>query len=631
MLKILLIDDEKGTRKLLSISLRNEGYDVITADNGKSGLELFRQESPSIVLTDIKMPGMDGTDVLKKIKQIDPDTEVIILTGYGDMEKAVKSIQLDASDFISKPIKKDVLSGALRRAEAKLKIKQTLKHYTSNLEKAVKEKTEALEKSHEEMKAICDITYSLDGKKYLAEAFDLIIERIKDIFLFEEAVPLIFNKAKDEFIKIDGYRCPQSENKKELISVLNSIGYPIDIAELSAMGYDWLKRFENYKSLSVVPISRNNDIAGGVILLASDANVFSKDDLGFFYLMLSQVADDIRRIALNEERLKGLDDKVKMFSGFGGIIGKDYKMRQIYNLILDIAPTSATVLIQGESGSGKELVARAVHLHSHKKDNCFVVVNCSAYPHTLIESELFGHEKGAFTGAAHKKIGRFELADEGTLFLDEIGEIPLMSQVKLLRFLQFQKLERLGGTETIGVNVRIIAATNKDLQKEVEKGNFREDLYYRLNVIPINIPPLRVRRNDISLLVEYFIEKLNAQGNKKVKGISSEAMKLLVDYRWPGNVRELENIIEHSFILAKDEYITKQNFPHNILFNVDNIDKEKKISSFQENERKFLTKVLEEYQWNKSQAAKKLNISRSTLYAKLKKYNLNYVDKERLL
>jgi YesN/AraC family two-component response regulator len=189
VLKILLIDDEKGTRKLLSISLRNEGYDVITADNGKSGLELFRQESPSIILTDLQMPGMDGIDVLRRIKQINPDTEVIVITGFGDMEKAVKSIQFEASDFITKPIKKDALSGALRRAEAKLKVKQALKHYTFNLEKAVKEKTQALEKSHKEMKAICDITYSLDGKKYLAEAFDLIIERIKDIFLFEEAVP----------------------------------------------------------------------------------------------------------------------------------------------------------------------------------------------------------------------------------------------------------------------------------------------------------------------------------------------------------------------------------------------------------------------------------------------------------
>jgi len=622
VLKLLLIDDEEGIRKLLSISLRDDGYDVITAENGERGIELFKKEEPSIVLTDIKMPGMNGIEVLKKIKQINPDTEIIIITGYGDLEKAVKSIQLDASDFIEKPINKHTLSMALRRAEAKLKTRQKLKRYTLNLETAVKEKTEALEKSHKEIKAICNVTYNLGDKKYLADAFDFIIERIKDIFLFEEVMPFVFNREKDGFVNVDGYRCPSVEDKEELVSFINSICTPMDIGELNPFGCRWLKNYANYKSLSVVPIGKK-DIAGGVILLASDVNVFSKDDSRFFHLMLSQVAGDIRRIALNEERLKGLDEKVKTFSGFGGIIGKDHKMRQIYNLILDIAPTNATVLIQGESGSGKELIAKAVHSYSRRKEGRFVIVNCSAYPHTLLESELFGHEKGAFTGATHKKIGRFELANKGTLFLDEIGEIPLISQVKLLRFLQFQKFERLGGTKTIDVDARVITATNKDLSKEVEKGNFREDLYYRLNVIPVNVPPLRVRRSDISLLVEYFLQKLNSRGDKKVKGISSNAMNLLINYSWPGNVRELENIIEHSFILTKDEYINEQNFPPNI-FSI--ADKEDTISSFQENERKFLTGVLEEYQWNKSQVAKKLNISRSTLYAKLKKYNLNHVD-----
>jgi len=622
VLKLLLIDDEEGIRKLLSISLRDDGYDVITAENGERGIELFKKEEPSIVLTDIKMPGMNGIEVLKKIKQINPDTEIIIITGYGDLEKAVKSIQLDASDFIEKPINKHTLSMALRRAEAKLKTRQKLKRYTLNLETAVKEKTEALEKSHKEIKAICNVTYTLGDKKYLADAFDFIIERIKDIFLFEEVMPFVFNREKDGFVNVDGYRCPSVEDKEELVSFINSICTPMDIGELNPFGCRWLKNYANYKSLSVVPIGKK-DIAGGVILLASDVNVFSKDDSRFFHLMLSQVAGDIRRIALNEERLKGLDEKVKTFSGFGGIIGKDHKMRQIYNLILDIAPTNATVLIQGESGSGKELIAKAVHSYSRRKEGRFVIVNCSAYPHTLLESELFGHEKGAFTGATHKKIGRFELANKGTLFLDEIGEIPLISQVKLLRFLQFQKFERLGGTKTIDVDARVITATNKDLSKEVEKGNFREDLYYRLNVIPVNVPPLRVRRSDISLLVEYFLQKLNSRGDKKVKGISSNAMNLLINYSWPGNVRELENIIEHSFILTKDEYINEQNFPPNI-FSI--ADKEDTISSFQENERKFLTGVLEEYQWNKSQVAKKLNISRSTLYAKLKKYNLNHVD-----
>jgi len=620
MLKILLIDDEAGIRKLLGISLRNEGYDVITAENGKRGIELFEQETPSIVLTDIKMPETDGIDILKRIKQINPEAEVIVITGHADMKLAVKSLQLEASDFITKPVSDEALSIALKRAEEKLRIKKKLKNYTYELEKAVKEKTGELEKSYKEMETLCDITRGISEKKSLGEAFDFIIDRTKKIVSFEEIIPLILNEEKNGFVEAAGHRRPEAEDRENFVSTIAaSIRLPMNIDELRIKGYPWLKSFDTYKSLSVVPIIKEKDIVGGVILLASAHTVFSGKDLRFFYLMLSQVAGIIRRIALNNEKMKELENKVKMFSGYGGIIGKDHKMQQLYRLISDIAPTDATVLIQGESGSGKELVARAVHLHSYRKDKPFVVVNCSAYPQTLLESELFGHEKGAFTGATHLKIGRFESADKGTLFLDEIGEIPSMSQVKLLRFLQFQKFERLGGVNTIGVDIRVIAATNKDLKKEVENGNFREDLYYRLNVIPINIPPLRVRRNDISLLIEHFLKRLNSQGNKKIKEVSSEAMDILMNYGWPGNVRELENIIEHAFILTKDELISEQSLPLDIY---SSCKQSKKISSFQENERKFLIRVLEEYRWNKLQVAKKLNISRSTLYAKLKKYNI---------
>jgi len=620
MLKILLIDDEAGIRKLLSISLRSEGYDVITAENGKRGIELFEQEAPSIVLTDIKMPGTDGISILRRIKEINPETEVIVITGDGDMKLAVKSLQLDASDFITKPISEEALSVALKRAEEKLKIKKRLKNYTYNLEKAVKEKTGELEKSYKEMESLCDITRSTSEKKSLGEAFDFIIDQTKNILSFEEIAPLILNKEKKGFVKVNGYKELSIEDREGLISNISLMRHPMNIDELGARGYPWLKSFDGYESISLVPIIKENEVIGVVILLASEHIVFSRKDLRFLYLMLSQVAGIIRRIALNNEKMNELENKVKMFSGYGGIVGKDHKMQKLYKLILDIAPTDATVLIHGESGSGKELVARAVHLHSYRKDNPFVVVNCSAYPQTLLESELFGHEKGAFTGATHRKLGRFELADKGTLFLDEIGEIPLMSQVKLLRFLQFQKFERLGGMETLEVDIRVVAATNKDLKKEVENGNFREDLYYRLNVIPINIPPLRVRRNDISLIVEHFLKRLNLRGNKKVKGISSEAMDTLMRYNWPGNVRELENIIEHAFILTKNEFISGQSLPLDI-YSI--VNKEQKISSFQENEKKFLARVLEEYKWNKLQVAKKLNISRSTLYAKLKKYNIH--------
>jgi len=416
MLKILLIDDEAGIRNLLSISLRSEGYDVITAENGKRGIELFEQEAPSIVLTDIKMPGTDGIGVLRRIKEIHPETEVIVITGDGDMKLAVKSLQLDASDFITKPISKEALSVALKRAEEKLKIKKRLKNYTYNLEKAVKEKTGELEKSYKEMESLCDITRRTSEKKSLGEAFDFIIDQTKNILSFEEIAPLILNKEKKGFVKLNGYRELSIEDREGLISNIALMRHPMNIDELRDSGYPWLKSFDGYESCSLVPIIKEDEVVGVVILLASEHIVFSGKDLRFFYLMLSQVAGIIRRIALNNEKMKELENKVKMFSGYGGIVGKDHKMQQLYKLILDIAPTDATVMIQGESGSGKELVARAVHLHSYRKDEPFIVVNCSAYPQTLLENELFGHEKGAFTGATHRKLGRFELADKGTLF-----------------------------------------------------------------------------------------------------------------------------------------------------------------------------------------------------------------------
>jgi two-component system response regulator HydG len=278
-------------------------------------------------------------------------------------------------------------------------------------------------------------------------------------------------------------------------------------------------------------------------------------------MILNQVSGAICRATAHEEEIRELRTRFEQSPGYCGIIGKDPQMQVIYKLIEDIAPTEATVLIQGESGTGKELVARAIHQQSLRKDEPFVVINCSAYPMTLLESELFGHEKGAFTGAIRQKAGRFEQADRGTVFLDEIGEIPPTAQIKLLRILQSQKFERVGGEKTLSVNVRVLAATNKNLLEEVRTGNFREDLFYRLNVIPINLPPLRKRRNDIPPLVRHFLERFAAEQNKSVDRISSEAMRVLLDYDWPGNVRELENSIEHAIVLAKGKYVEVSDLP----------------------------------------------------------------------
>jgi two-component system response regulator HydG len=308
---------------------------------------------------------------------------------------------------------------------------------------------------------------------------------------------------------------------------------------------------------------------------------------------------------------------------FNGIIGKDPKMQVIYKLIEDIAPTDATVLIEGESGTGKELVARAIHERSPRGDEPFIVINCSAYPATLLESELFGHEKGSFTGAIRQRAGRFEQANGGTVFLDEIGEIPPSAQIKLLRVLQTQKFERLGGEKTLAVDVRILAATNKDLLQEVKNGQFREDLFYRLNVIPVVLPALKKRRNDILLLAQYFLRRFTAEQGKDVKGFDSEAMRLLLDYSWPGNVRELENSIEHATVLAKGERIEIRDLPsalHDAFSSP--TDVAGAHGTLMETERVLLLDVLEEYSWNKKRAAQRLGISRSTLYDKLKKYQI---------
>ena len=362
----------------------------------------------------------------------------------------------------------------------------------------------------------------------------------------------------------------------------------------------------------------------GVLLAACPGDCRCvKQELYVLELVLQQASGAIYRATLQEEEIRNLQSRVEVSAGFGGLVGRDNKMQLVYKLIEDVAPTDATVLIEGESGTGKELVARAIHDHSGRSSNPFIVINCSAYPSTLVESELFGHEKGAFTGALRRKIGRFEQADGGTVFLDEIGEIAASAQIKLLRVLQSQTFERLGGEQSIAVDVRILAATNKNLQREVQNGRFREDLYYRLNVIPIKLPPVRERRNDIHLLAEHFLGRFADEQGKKITGFRSEAMRRLIDYHWPGNVRELENCIEHAVVLAKDRLIDSVDLPSAIAVSQPaSTGPVKRHTSITKNEEMLVKEVLEECDWNKTEAAARLGISRSTLYEKLKKYNI---------
>ena len=375
----------------------------------------------------------------------------------------------------------------------------------------------------------------------------------------------------------------------------------------------------------VIPILHEEQPAGALLLMCPQACGCDAKDIDAISMILSQSVGVIRRALSDEEDSQDMHHRVDAWSDFHGIVGRDPKMQGIYKLIENVAPTDATVLIQGESGTGKEMVARAIHRLSPRKEKPFVVIDCSAYPETLLESELFGHEKGAFTGATRQKNGRFEQADGGTVFLDEISEISPSAQVKLLRVLQTHRFERLGGERTISVNVRMLAATNKDLLQEVKGGRFREDLYYRLNVIPMHLPPLRERRNDIPLLARHFLNRFAAEQNKDIKEYNPEAMRILLNHEWRGNVRELENSIEHALVLAKGGAIEVQDLPL-VIVEVGCAGPSKKtkpLSTIAENEKDLLAGTLEKCGWNKKEAAKQLGIGRNTLYQKLKRYGLS--------
>ncbi len=323
-------------------------------------------------------------------------------------------------------------------------------------------------------------------------------------------------------------------------------------------------------------------------------------------------------------QLKQLTEELAGKYSFGNIIGKSYQMQRIYKLITEVAVTTSTVLIEGETGTGKDLVARAIHYHSPRREYPFVTVNCAALPATLLESELFGHVKGAFTGAISDRKGRFESASGGTVFLDEIGEISPAVQVKLLRVLEKQQFERVGETKTIQVDIRLIAATNQTLLEKVERGEFRQDLYYRLNIVRLKLPPLRERREDIPLLLEHFISLFNKRTGRHVTGVSPEAMNVLVDHPWPGNVRQLENAIEHAFIHCQRGLIQPQHLPEELGVPERRIlaKASQKRCPLAELERELIIEILAKHKWNRALAAGDLGISRSSLWRKMKKHNI---------
>ena len=452
---ILIVDDEKNYTLILSAVLEDEGFETLTANSGGEALRLLDDSDVDLVLTDMKMPQMDGIELLENIRARNPDIPVVMMTAHGTVERAVEAMQKGAHNFILKP-------------------------------------------------------------------------------------------------------------------------------------------FDN--SSLIVYVNR---------------------------------ALEMYRVVKENRRLR---NAVESRYRFGNIIGKSRAMQEVFETIRKVAGANATVLLEGESGTGKELAAKSIHFNSPRRNDPFVAVNCSALSENLLESELFGHEKGAFTGAITKKKGRFELADGGTLFLDEIGELSQNLQVKLLRVLQDRTFERVGGVKPVTVDIRIIAATNKQLKREVDGGRFREDLYYRLNVIHITLPPLRRRIEDIRLLVDHFIKKYSDEGNRRspVAGIAAEVEKVFHNYAWPGNVRELENVIERAMILCSGDIITLSDLPQDFrrsvrsTANLEGIPSDAKLyETLALVERRMIERALKMANGVQAHAADLLGIGKSGLNQKIKKLKID--------
>jgi DNA-binding NtrC family response regulator len=428
-----------------------------------------------------------------------------------------------------------------------------------------------------------------------------------------------------EALMLDGYDVLLAADGREALDTVNRGDVDLLITDLKMprlSGEELLKSVASqFPTVPVIILTGHGTIESAVQAMHDGAYDFLTKPVNLDRLsLLVKRAVASRELAVQN---RAMQEELERRSGFASIIGKSAEMKQVFDMVRQVAPSRSSVLITGESGSGKEMIAEALHYNSPRKDKSFIKLHCAALTESLLESELFGHEKGAFTGAIARKRGRFELAHLGTLFLDEIGEINQNVQIKLLRVLEEKKFERVGGEETIEVDVRLIAATNRDLKEAIAKGSFREDLYYRLNVVNIHIPPLRERKEDIPLLVAAFLKEFSQENGKPIEGIDPKARLALYNYSWPGNVRQLRNSVESAVVLSKGSTITLEDFPPNIRgeTGVDTL-RLSLGSSLAEMEKEVIRSTLAREGGNKSRTAEILGIGRKTLHRKIEEYGL---------
>jgi two-component system response regulator HydG len=559
--RILVVDDEESIRFTFESFLSDAGYDVATASDFNSAVERLDESEFDLIFADIILGGRTGIDVTRVVRDRELACQVVIITGAPQIDTASEALRLGAFDYISKPIDQEALLHVAKTALKHKRLADEKEKYRSNLEAI--------------FRSVKDGIITVDEGLRIVEV--------------NEAAARICGLKRDTRGKV--FSAVQSNCGKKCLQTLAATIEKKTPAEADRLECERAAVAGQVVSISVSPLLDHLGMFSGAVIVVSD-----------------------------ETRLAGLERDLGERQRCHNLIGRSERMQKVYSLIETLADLQTTVLITGESGTGKELVAEALHCRGGRSARPLVKVNCAALSESLLESELFGHVKGAFTGAVKDKVGRFQRADGGTIFLDEIGDISPKTQVRLLRVLQEMEFERVGDSTPVRVDVRVIAATNKDLSEKVRKGEFREDLYYRLKVVEIGLPPLRERPEDIPQLTEHFLSKFNAKLGREIKAVSADVRKVFMKYAWPGNVRELEHALEHACILCGTATITREDLPADFRdFSpagalADAIGERAEVAE--------ILRALEKTAGNKVKAARLLGIDRKTLYRKIDKYGI---------
>jgi PAS domain S-box-containing protein len=558
MANILIVDDERNIREVVARILEIEGYRVLQAESYEQAIEKLDTERVDLILTDILLGGRSGIDVLNEVNSRFAGCPVIVMTGAPSIETASDAVRLGADNYITKPFSDDTLLNAIRLSLKNRASEEEKEKYRANIEAV--------------FRSVQDAIVTVDSEIKVLE--------LNDTFL------RMFGVSRDVIGK-----------------PLADMGMPVSAKCLDLLERTITEKAQLRKDRMECPGSE-----GGVSILSINSAPLLNSDMEQAGAVL---------VIRDETKLARLEDMLGEREHLHNMTGRSPQMQEVYGLIKTLADVETTVLVLGETGTGKELVAEALHNLGNRSSGPLIKVNCSALSENLLESELFGHVKGAFTGAVSDRTGRFEAAHGGTIFLDEIGDISPALQVKLLRVLQEKTIERVGDPRTRQVDVRVIAATNRDLPERIREGAFREDLYYRLKVVELHLPPLRERLEDIPLLADEFIREFNDRFGKSVEGLSDDALGILLNNQWPGNVRELKHFIERAVILCKGNVISLSDLPVE-----SSTVKEDPYLSESGDEAERIRMALVETGWNKSRAAKQLGMSRQTLYTRIKELGL---------